>query len=116
MKESQERVSISFEIGPKGRSVLPAAVRRAAGVSVKDKLTAYSDGPGRIVLETPAAIQARVWAGAGEGLASDTGDDTRAFRQQEISIADSNFDRRSVEPNEGAANTAGQRLLDKLGL
>ena len=113
MPEAQQRVSGPFEIGPKGRSVVPAAVRRAAGVSERDRLVAYADGRGRIVLETTEAIQARVWAGAGQRAEVS---DVAAGRAREVALADANFARRSVQPDEETADAAGQRLLTTLGL
>lgn len=116
MPEVHQRVSGPFEIGPKGRSVVPAAVRKAAGVSERDKLTAYADGPGRIVLETPEAVQSRVWAAAGEKRETNAVRNVAAIRAQEVAVADANFARRSIEPDEGSADAAGQRLLTTLGL
>ena len=59
-----------ISVGPKGRVVLPVAVRRAAGIEEGQDLVAHADGEGRIVLETVAALNARIWA----AIPASTGD------------------------------------------
>ena len=68
-------MSVILELGAKGRAVIPAAVRQEAGVEVGQALIAHAEGTGRIVLETPAAVQTRVWAAAPD---QDKFADTRA--------------------------------------
>jgi hypothetical protein len=53
-----------LELEAKRRAVIPAAVHREAEIELGETLIVQAKGPGRIVLETPAALQARVWAAA----------------------------------------------------
>ncbi|MGH2354775.1 MAG: AbrB/MazE/SpoVT family DNA-binding domain-containing protein [Chloroflexota bacterium] len=46
-------------VGPQGRVVIPAALRKAAGIDTGDTLVARAEA-GRVVLETRAAILARL--------------------------------------------------------
>ncbi|MGH2457668.1 MAG: AbrB/MazE/SpoVT family DNA-binding domain-containing protein [Chloroflexota bacterium] len=47
-------------VGPQGRIVIPAALRHSLGIDVGDTLVARSEN-GRLVLEKPEAIMARIW-------------------------------------------------------
>lgn len=106
---------VTFEVGPKGRSVLPAEVRRAAGISDRDKMAAYCDGPGRIVLETLDAIEARVWASCGRGIDADMAS-TVELRKQEVAIEDDSFSRQSMPTDATTSRSAADHLLRTLGL
>ncbi|HVC35466.1 MAG TPA: AbrB/MazE/SpoVT family DNA-binding domain-containing protein [Chloroflexota bacterium] len=46
-------------VGPQGRVVIPAALRHSLGIDVGDTLVARSEN-GRLVLEKPEAILARI--------------------------------------------------------
>ncbi|HEV2954258.1 MAG TPA: AbrB/MazE/SpoVT family DNA-binding domain-containing protein [Candidatus Dormibacteraeota bacterium] len=113
-KQSATVASASFQVGLRGRSVLPAAVRRAAGVEDGRILIARADGLGRIVLETAEAIQARVWAGAPSSGKADF--QAQSLRAEEVAIADANFTRQSVEPDQATSEQTGAALLAALGL
>ncbi len=112
MRQSE---ALPLVIGAKGRSVLPAPVRRAAQVGEGAQMLARAEGPGRIVLETPEAVQARVWAAAPAETAARP-DDASRMRADEVAIADANFARRSLEPSETDAARVGAQLLTQLGL
>lgn len=105
-----------FRVGERGRSVLPAEVRRAARVEEGDQMVARAEGPGRIVLETRDAIAARVWAAAPTATGLDVTADVRAMRDEDNAISDANFVRRAAEGDDEASRSAGQRLLAELGL
>ena len=105
----------AVRLGAKGRAVIPAPVRQAAGLKEGASLIAVAEGAGRIVLETPEAVQARVWAAAAP-VAEDARADVRALRQLDKALDEANFARRSREPDELAAAAAGARLLAELGL
>jgi bifunctional DNA-binding transcriptional regulator/antitoxin component of YhaV-PrlF toxin-antitoxin module len=112
-------MSVILELGAKGRAVIPAAVRQEAGVEVGQALIAHAEGAGRIVLETPAAVQARVWAAAPDGDESgDSGRDVRALRAEDNRVAEAAAGRRHAAPvlSEGSADDTGEALLRALGL
>lgn len=108
--------SVEFRIGAQGRGVLPAPVRRAAHVDEGDRLVARAEGPGRIVLETPAAIRARVWAAAPTFQNLDAAADVRSMRDEDNAVSDANFARRLQAPDVDSAEAVGERLLTELGL
>lgn len=107
---------VELHIGAKGRSVLPAPVRRAAQVAEGDRVIARAEGRGRIVLETPDAIRERVWAAAPRSQDTDATADVRAMRDEDNGISDANFMRRSEVADPENAEAIGQRLLAKFGL
>lgn len=115
---NEERPSAPFEVGAKGRAVIPVAVRRAAGVAEGQTMVAQADAPGRIVLETPEAIQARVWAGAPGQEGEDAADDLRALRDEDNRLAEAAAGRRArgTSGREAEADDLGERLLKDLGL
>lgn len=79
-------------------------------------MMAHAEGPGRIVLETTAAIQARVWAAAPTPLGVDTVADVRTQRNEDNAIANANFVHRAATPNADTADAIGAALLTELGL
>jgi AbrB family looped-hinge helix DNA binding protein len=71
-----------LRIGAQGRVVLPADLRRALGFAEGSTVIAHIEGEGRLVIESPEAIQRALlqeWA----GLAAETSlvDDLRAERR-----------------------------------
>ena len=52
----------ALRIDSKRRAVVPAEVLAAAGIAEGAELIPHAEGPGRIVFETRAAMQARVRA------------------------------------------------------
>lgn len=112
-------MAVLFELGAKGRAVIPAAVRQEAGLEVGQTLVARAEGPGRIVLETPAAVQARVWAAApDQDESADSTRDIRALRGEDTRIAEAAAQRwRSTAVAEDVVgDDPGQVLLRALGL
>jgi bifunctional DNA-binding transcriptional regulator/antitoxin component of YhaV-PrlF toxin-antitoxin module len=55
-------MTVTLSVGEKGRVVLPAALRREAGVQVGDELVARTVGPHQILVETREAVAARLRA------------------------------------------------------
>jgi len=53
---------VTLSVGEKSRVVLPAALRREAGVEVGDELVARAVGPHQILVETREAVAARLRA------------------------------------------------------
>lgn len=108
---------VQLRIGDKGRAVLPAPVREAANVARGDELIARAEGPGRIVLETREAIQARVWAHApANAEQADALGDVRAMRDEDNAITAANSARRATVGAQARAAERAQELLDLLGL
>lgn len=106
-------VSAGFHLGPKGRVVLPAAVRREAHIPDGADLVAHAAGRGRIIIETRESIRARVWDAAPALTEFDATADVRALRTQDGATSDANAAaRRAQAPIEGA----GEALLTHLGL
>lgn len=109
--------AFAFNIGPKGRSVLPAAVRRAAHFEEGTQVVAIALGEGRVLLETVDAVRQRVWDGAPAATdgSSDAAADVRRMREDDIAISDAAAARRSATPSDGGEDR-GAALLAKLGL
>jgi bifunctional DNA-binding transcriptional regulator/antitoxin component of YhaV-PrlF toxin-antitoxin module len=109
-------IAVAFHLGPKGRSVLPVAVRRAAGLEEGTELVATALGDGRVLLETVDAVRQRVWAGA-PALESepDAAADVRRMRQEDIAVSDAAASRRATHRATSTADP-GATLLSKLGL
>ena len=103
---------MTLRVGPKNRVVLPAPLRDAVGITVGSELVGHVDELGRLVLETPASVRARVWDAApgGEG---DSMAETAAARSADREIALEAASRRVAAPYDEAA---GERLLAELGL
>lgn len=105
----------SFRLGPKGRAVLPAAVRRAAHIPDGATLVAHAEADGRIVLETADAIRERVWAGARPEGDGDTVAEVSELRQHDAAVADAAAERRSAAGGHDS-DEVGAALLARLGL
>ncbi len=110
-----QAVSVAFRLGPKGRVVLPAAVRRAARIQDGAELVAHAAGEGRIVVETIDAIRKRVWDGAPAPTGLDTAADVRVMREEDAKIADASATTRS-QAGESANPSIGAALLSHLDL
>lgn len=104
--------SLPFTVGPKGRLVLPVAVRRAARMDEGAEVVASVDGEGRVVLETVASVRSRVWSAAPD-ISFHGADDVRQLRSEDQAIADAASARRRTA---AASPDAGAALLDHLGL
>ena len=62
-----ELVTATFQIGAKGRAVIPVAVRRAANIHENDTVVAHVNALGQVVIETEEALKARLWAASRTG-------------------------------------------------
>lgn len=110
-------MSVMLELGAKGRVVVPTAVRREAEIELGQTLIARAEGPGRIVLETPAAVQARVWAAAPmEGEPQDSVRDVRALRDDDNRISERAARRRQGAAVADSQDDLGEALLRVLAL
>lgn len=112
------RHAVAFTIGPKGRSVLPAAIRRAAHLEEGTEVVAIALGEGRVLLETVDAVRRRVWAGAPDpevGGAEATAD-ARRMRDEDVAVSDAAASRRGAPRTSDRAEDHGAALLAKLGL
>lgn len=110
----------SAELGAKGRLVIPAQVRQEAGVHVGQTLIVTADGAGRIVLETPEAVQARVWSAAPQpDRPRDAVSDIRTVRTDDSRRADALLSRRSattIPAGDETSDEVGAALLRALDL
>lgn len=90
-------MTVTLSVGEKGRVVLPAALRREAGVQVGDELVAHTVGPHQILVETRKAVAARLRArfrGAGGT------DDLRQARTADRAAEELTSVRRSEVPRD----------------
>lgn len=109
--------AVAFQIGPKGRSVLPVSIRRAAGFVEGTEVVAVVLGEGRVLLETVDAVRQRVWAGAPDpAAADDSTTDVRRMREDDVAVSDAAAVRRSASPESGGSDDRGAALLARLGL
>jgi AbrB family looped-hinge helix DNA binding protein len=106
-------------VGRKGRTVIPAAARQAAGIEEGQELVVLTDAPGRLVLMTREAIQGEVWrASADAGTETDAVADIRATRREDNATADA-AEERARQRGAGAADrmdAVGLELLRRLGI
>lgn len=107
--------STVFLLGPKGRVVIPVAVRRAAGLEEGAQVVAHAEGTGRIVVETPDAIRDRIWDAAPEATGLDATADIRAMREEDNRVSDAIANARSQAGDSGSG-ARGAALLEHLGL
>ena len=103
---------VRIKVGPKSRVVLPAGLRRPAGIEEGSELVGYVDAYGRLVLETSESARDRVWAAApkteGDSIA-----EVRAQRVFDVTLEAAKLERRARAPRD---EDAGERLLRELGL
>jgi AbrB family looped-hinge helix DNA binding protein len=110
-------VSAAFRVGPKGRIVLPSAVRRAARIEEGAEVVARLLGEGQLLIETKDAVRARVWGAAPEPAGLDTTADVRALRSEDIALVAKNAARQAeLSSTEQDSDAAGAALLAHLGL
>jgi AbrB family looped-hinge helix DNA binding protein len=106
-------------VGRKGRTVIPAAARQAAGIEEGQELVVLTDAPGRLVLMTRDAIQGEVWRAAADMSSDiDAVADVRAMRREDATIADAAEERARRQGREtgGGIDAVGLELLRHLGI
>ena len=103
---------MTIRVGPKSRIVLPAGLRKAAGIDEGSELVGYVDSYGRLVLETAESARNRVWAAA-PGPEGDSISEVRAERMLDASQEAAKHEHRATAPTDEGA---GDRLLRELGL
>ncbi len=104
-------------VGRKGRTVIPAAARQAAGIEEGQELVVLTDAPGRLVLMTRDAIQGEVWRAAADMESElDAVAEVRAMRREDSRIADTaEGHSRTAEAGTGI-DAVGLELLRHLGI
>lgn len=102
-----------LHMNEKGRTVIPAAIRAAADISTDDELVARVAGPGVVVLESRAAIRARIRANVGQG-GVDLVASLRADRTADVDLDE----RRGPRPrhDDSESEAIGKAMLAELGL
>jgi AbrB family looped-hinge helix DNA binding protein len=107
-------ISVSATVGPRGRLVIPAEVRREAGIDEGQVVVLMSEGPGRVTVTTREAIRQEVWAAAPAPDGVDAVTYIRQTRQEENRRETERLaDRDSSGPDDAEA---GARLLRELGI
>jgi len=105
-------------IGPKGRTIIPAAARRAAGMVEGQELVVLAEGWGRLRLATREALQDEVWAAApADDGGPDAVADVRAMRDEDNRLADAAAQRAAARgaDDAGGIDSIGAELLRALG-
>lgn len=105
----------TLHISPKGRNTIPAEVRAEAGIEGEVEAVVMVEGPGRIVIETPAAVSARVWDAAPESVGARSGEDIRAARDEDVVISRRRADSSMTELPDAPVSGVDALLAD-LGL
>ncbi|MCL2850519.1 MAG: hypothetical protein FWE61_10835 [Micrococcales bacterium] len=103
----------TFQLDAKGRTVVPASIRLAAGFQAGEPLVMRVLGPGSVAIESREALRDRVWAAAPGGAPVDTTADVRELRDEDSAIAEAAAVSRSQHRT---SQTAGADLLRALGL
>lgn len=104
-------------VGPKGRTVLPAAARREAGVEVGKELVVVEAARGRITLATREAIETEVWASSDARVgATDAVVEVRQMRARDNTLGERATTWPLVTGSDDEAAEAGAALLGSLGL
>ncbi|MDQ6773488.1 MAG: hypothetical protein M3024_10940 [Candidatus Dormibacteraeota bacterium] len=104
-------------VGPKGRTVLPVAARREAGVEIGEELVVVEAAQGRITLATREAIEAEVWASSDSRVdARDAVAEVRQMRARDSTLAEISATRPAVVGSDDDAEEVGATLLGTLGL
>ncbi|MEI6622199.1 MAG: AbrB/MazE/SpoVT family DNA-binding domain-containing protein [Actinomycetes bacterium] len=103
-------------IGAKGRIVLPADVRKAAGFTEGTEVIAHTEGYGRVVVETSDAIRDRIWAASPPQTSIDATADIRAAREEDVRVSDQAAAHRCGERSNADSDARGEALLKHLGL
>lgn len=77
-------------VGNKGRVVVPKSIRDEVGLEEGDRIAAFVDDLGRVVLETPAAVKARIRRRAAQGAKAPGGavEQLLTHRLQDSSLLD----------------------------
>ncbi len=81
----------SFIVGNKGRIVVPKGIRDEAGFEEGTRVTAFVDDLGRIVIETPDSVKARIRRRATQtiGTQHSVVDELLEERRSDVSLLDS---------------------------
>ena len=82
--------AVATVIGKKGRVVIPVSIREAAGLTEGSEVVASVDDSGRVIIDTPASIKARIRqrAAFGSKMAGSAVDQLLAEREADQSLLD----------------------------
>ncbi len=82
--------AVATVIGKKGRVVIPVSIREAAGLTEGSEVVASVDDSGRVIIDTPASIKARIRQRAAHGskMAGSAVDQLLAEREADQSLLD----------------------------
>ena len=105
----------AFQIGPKGRVVIPVATRRAANLAEGDEVVAIALGEGRVLIQTVDAVRQRVWRAAPTAAPNPT-KDVRQMRLEDNAVADVASARRRATGSAEEGRARDEALLAELGL
>jgi AbrB family looped-hinge helix DNA binding protein len=84
------RESVAAVVGKKGRVVIPVSIRRAAGLSEGTEIVTWVDDVGRVIIDTPSSIKARIRqrAAAGKKMPGSSVEQLIAERDADRSLLD----------------------------
>lgn len=87
---SMMKEAVAAVIGKKGRVVIPASIRDAAGLIEGTEIMASVDDAGRVIIDTPSSIKARIRerAASGSKMARGAVDQLIDDRQADRSLLD----------------------------
>ncbi len=106
-----------MRIGPEGRVVIPASIRRHLGVSAGDNVRFVLLEDGRVEIVSPRMLAMALWANNTGGDAVDSTDTIRSMREEDQAVAARSDDaQRASTDGPGAVGPDTARLLNALGL
>lgn len=109
-------ITASATVGPRGRLVIPADVRREAGIEEGQIVVLMSEGPGRVVVTTREAIRQEVWSGAPPSDGIDAVTYIREMRQEDNRRESERLTAREAAAHSAGGTDAGDALLREFGL
>ena len=116
-KEVTDKTVIDMRVGPEGRVVIPASIRRHLGVAPGDNLRFLVLEDGHVEIVSPRMLAMALWANNTGGDAVDSGETVRALRQQDQQASarsEEAQDAWSADERDVEANTS--RLLREMDL
>jgi AbrB family looped-hinge helix DNA binding protein len=110
-------ITASARVGPRGRLVIPAEVRREAGIEEGQIVVLMPEGPGRVVVTTREAIRQEVWSGAPPADGTDAVSYIRQMRQEDNRRESERLAARESQASSSMEGTdVGADLLREFGL
>jgi AbrB family looped-hinge helix DNA binding protein len=109
-------IAANATVGPRGRLVIPADVRREAGIEEGQVVVLMSEGPGRVTVTTREAIRQEVWAAAPAPDGVDAVTYIREMRQEENRREAERLARGDAGPEEADTSGKTAALFRELGI